>query len=184
MKRYTPFALTTLRLLLGPTALFCAFANVSRAVYLVILVTGTASDILDGILARRFGVSTPKLRRYDSVTDAIYYSFILAVTWILCTPVIAASIPAIAILIFSEGVVIVVSVARFRRYPATHTYLAKFYGLCLLAALVAMLVFKASSWVLEALAIVAVVANAEITVIHFLADSPPVDVRSVVVFRK
>lgn len=173
-----------MRLLLGPVALFCAFANSPRIVYLGILVVGTASDIFDGILARRLGVSTQRLRRYDSVTDAVYYAFILGVAWLLCKPVILASIPAIATLIFSEAVVMAVSVARFRRYPATHTYLAKFYGLGMLAALVALLVFNASGWVLDALAIVAVIANAEIVAIHLLADRPPVDVRSLVGFRK
>jgi phosphatidylglycerophosphate synthase len=78
MKRHLPFALTTLRLLLGPVALACALTNVPRWVYLPILVAGTLSDIYDGILARRFGVATPALRRYDSVTDVIYYLFILA----------------------------------------------------------------------------------------------------------
>jgi phosphatidylglycerophosphate synthase len=52
MKRHIPFALTTLRLLLGPIALGCALANVSRFAYLPILFTGTLSDIFDGILAR------------------------------------------------------------------------------------------------------------------------------------
>jgi phosphatidylglycerophosphate synthase len=184
VKRYIPFALTSLRLMLGPSALVCAFKNTPRIVYLAILLVGIASDIFDGILARRFGVSTAQLRRYDSVTDAVYYSFILVVAWILCRPVVLASMPAIAVLIFSEAAVIVVSAARFRRYPATHTYLAKFYGLCMLAVLIALLVFDASSWVVWALAIVAVVTNAEIILIHFLADSPPVDVRSVVALRR
>ena len=58
-----PFALTLLRLLLGPIALLCALTNVSRWIYLPLLVTGTLSDIFDGILARRLGVATPALRR-------------------------------------------------------------------------------------------------------------------------
>ncbi|MGD1088324.1 MAG: CDP-alcohol phosphatidyltransferase family protein [Verrucomicrobiota bacterium] len=58
MKRHVPFLLTTLRLLLGPIALVCALTNVPRWVYLPILVTGTLSDVFDGVLARRFGVAT------------------------------------------------------------------------------------------------------------------------------
>jgi hypothetical protein len=56
MKRHLPFALTTLRLLLGPIALACALAGVTRFVYLPILIAATLSDIFDGILARKFGV--------------------------------------------------------------------------------------------------------------------------------
>jgi len=178
MKRYIPSALTTLRLTLGPIALWCALANVSRIAFLPILVSGTLSDIFDGILARRLGVSTPALRRYDSVTDAIYYLFVLGALWILRKPVIKASIPAISLLIASEIAVMAVSFIRFRKYPATHSYLAKFYGLCLLAALIALLVFNATNWTILTLAAVAVITNAEIIAIQLSANSPPVDVRS------
>ena len=42
---------------------------------------------------------------------------------------------AIAFLLLSEVAVIFVSYIRFGKYPATHSYLAKFYGLCLLAGI-------------------------------------------------
>jgi CDP-diacylglycerol---glycerol-3-phosphate 3-phosphatidyltransferase len=184
MKRYVPFALTTLRLLLGPIALLCALSGANRLIYLPILVVGTLSDVFDGILARRFGVSTHWLRRYDSITDVIYYLFILGVAWILCRPVIVRNILPLALLIVSEVIVIIVSFARFRKYPATHSYLAKFYGLCLLAAVVALLVFNASSWVIIALTVVALITNAEIIAIHLVAKSQPVDVAGIFAMQK
>jgi phosphatidylglycerophosphate synthase len=183
MKRSVPFILTTFRLLLGPLALICALEGAPRIVYLPILVAGTLSDIFDGILARRLQVATPFLRRYDSVTDMIYYLFLLAVVWELRAPVLTKAIWAIAILLVSEAACIAVSVARFRRYPATHTYLAKFYGLALLATVVALLVFNASTWVIVALMIVGVVTNAEIIIIHFAVKTPPVDVTSLFALR-
>src|SRR5277367_6084596 len=184
MKRHLPFALTTLRLLLGPVALLCALANVPRWIYLPILVTGTLSDIYDGILARKFGVATPALRRYDSVADVIYYLFILAVAFLLCKPVITLHWPLIALILASEAGCILVSYARFGKYPATHSYLAKFYGLCLLAALIVLLVFNAGGWAVITLAIVALTANLEIIAIHCLMDTPTVDVRSILDLRK
>jgi CDP-diacylglycerol--glycerol-3-phosphate 3-phosphatidyltransferase len=184
MKRQFPFALTTLRLLLGPVALLCALANVPRWIYLPILVTGTLSDIYDGVLARKFGVATPALRRYDSVADVIYYLFILAVAFLLCKPVITQHWSLIALILASETGCILVSYARFGKYPATHSYLAKFYGLCLLAALIVLLGFNAGGWAVIALTIVALTANLEIIAIHFLMDTPPVDVRSILDLRK
>src|SRR5580693_9157857 len=122
MKRHLPFALTTLRLLLGPIALVCALTNVPRWVYLPILVTGTLSDIYDGILARRFGVATPALRRYDSVTDVIFYLFILAVAFLLCRTVITQTWLLVALILFSEAGCILVGYFRFGEFPATHSY--------------------------------------------------------------
>lgn len=184
MKRHLPFALTTLRLLLGPVALACALTHVPRWVYLPILVAGTLSDIYDGILARRYGVATPALRRYDSVTDVIYYLFILAAAFLLCKPVVTQTWPFIALIVLSEAGTILTSYLRFGKYPATHSYLAKFYGLCLLAALIALLGFNAGSWVILALTVVALVTNFEIIVIHFAAKTPPVDVRSIFALPK
>ena len=184
MKRHLPFALTTLRLLLGPVALVCAFMNVARWIYLPILVTGTLSDIYDGILARRYGVATPALRRYDSVTDVIYYLFILAAAFLLCKPVVTQNWPLIALILWSEVGTILTSYVRFGKYPATHSYLAKFYGLCLLAALIALLVFNTGSWTIIALTIIALTANLEIIAIHFLMNTPPVDVRSIFALPK
>ena len=177
--KHLPCALTTLRLLLGPVALAGALTNVSRWIYLPILVAGTLSDIFDGILARRLGVATPALRRYDSITDVIYYLFILGAAWILCQPVIRQNLLLLVLILLSEAGVIFVCYAKFGKYPATHSWLAKFYGLCLLGGLIALLVFNAGSWALIALAIVALVTNTEIIAIHLLMDQPPVDVKSV-----
>ena len=183
MKRL-PFALTLLRLLLGPVALACALTNVSRWIYLPILVTGTLSDIFDGILARRLGVATPALRRFDSITDVIYYLFILSAAWILCRTAIQQNFLLLGLILLSEAVVIFVCYAKFGKYPATHSWLAKFYGLCLLAGLIALLVFNAGSWAIIALAIVALVTNTEIIGIHLLMDKPPVDVKSIFLIPK
>jgi CDP-diacylglycerol---glycerol-3-phosphate 3-phosphatidyltransferase len=176
MKRHLPFALTTLRLLLGPTAVACAFADVSRFVYLPILVAATLSDIFDGVLARKFGVATPALRRYDSITDIIYYLFILAVAWILCREVIVGNLWLIALILLSEAACIFTCLLRFGKFPATHSYLAKFYGLCLLGAFIALLGFNAGNWVIAGLAVVALAANLEILAMHLIAKTAPVDV--------
>lgn len=182
--KHLPFALTTLRLLLGPIALICAFTSVTRWIYLPILVTATLSDIFDGILARRFGVATPALRRYDSITDIIYHLFILAVLWQLCRPVIAANLWLIALMLASEACAISICLIRFGKFPATHSFLAKCYGLCLLSGLIALLVFSAGNWVIIALAVVALVTNLEIIAMHLIAKSPPVDVPCIFVLSK
>jgi CDP-diacylglycerol--glycerol-3-phosphate 3-phosphatidyltransferase len=134
------------------------------------------SDIFDGVLVRKFGVATPALRRYDSITDIIYYLFILAAAWILCKPVIAANLWLIALMLLSEAGCISMCFIRFGKFPATHSWLAKFYGLCLLAGFVAWLAFDAGSWAIIALAVVAFVTNSEIIAIHLIAEPPPVDV--------
>lgn len=56
--------------------------------------------------------------------------------------------------------------------------------LCLLLGPVALLAFNAGCWAVISLAIVAVITNGEITLIHLIAKTPPVDVRSVFGLRR
>ncbi len=184
MKRYIPFALTTLRLLLGPLALLCVSAQVSRWVYLPILVLATWSDIYDGILARRYGVSTAAFRRYDSSTDLIFYLFILLTAWRLCHDVLQRTWWAIAAVLVTEALLIAISFWRFGKYPAAHSCLAKCFGLCLLACLIALLTFNAGAWAVYTIGVVGVATNVEIIIIHLLARSAPVDVRSIAALIK
>jgi CDP-diacylglycerol--glycerol-3-phosphate 3-phosphatidyltransferase len=184
VKRFIPVALTTLRLLLGPLALACAWFGWPRWLFAPILVIATASDIYDGVLARRFGVATPALRRYDSVTDLTYYLFILAATWLLCRAAIADHWLAVSALVASELATVAISLVRFRTFPATHSWLAKFYGLSLFGVVVALLVFDASGSVIVALAVVGLVTNAEIIAILCWSSDAPVDVPSIVRMRR
>src|ERR1700744_6299800 len=105
--RHLPLALTTLRLLLGPVALLLAIITGPRWLYFPILVIATLSDIFDGILARRLSVATPALRRYDSISDLIFYLFILAVAWKLNQPTIRENWFWLAIILVSEASVII-----------------------------------------------------------------------------
>jgi CDP-diacylglycerol---glycerol-3-phosphate 3-phosphatidyltransferase len=178
VKRHLPFALTTLRLALGPVALLLAWMDARRWIFLPLLVTGTLSDIFDGILARRYGVATPALRRYDSITDVIYYLFLLGALWRLCEETVRHNLSALAVVLGTEAAAILVCAVKFGKYPATHSWLAKFYGLCLLGGLIALLAFDAGNWAIICLAIVAAVTNGEIILLHLLARTPPVDVPS------
>lgn len=60
----------------------------------------------------------------------------------------------------------------------THSYLAKFYGVCLFIAFVSLLAFDAPGWVLSSLAAVGTIANLEILLILLFSKTAPVDVAS------
>jgi len=184
VKRRIPFLLTTLRLALGPVALALAFSGGARWIFLPLLIAGTVSDIYDGVLARRFGVATPGLRRYDSITDVIYYLFLLGALWRLDQDVIRHHLGALAVTLGSEAAVIGLCAFKFGKYPATHSWGAKAYGLCLLAGLIALLAFNAGGWAVITLAVVAALVNGEIFLMHLIAKQPPVDVRSLLMLHQ
>jgi CDP-diacylglycerol--glycerol-3-phosphate 3-phosphatidyltransferase len=182
--KHLPALLTTIRLLLGPVMVLAAFHSWNRLLFLPALLIGTISDIYDGVIARRLGVATPGLRRYDSITDLIYYLFVLASLWVLCRPQISAHWLAIAAVLCSEIVCMLTSLIRFRKFPATHSYLAKLYGLALFASSAALLAFDAPGTTLLVLTSIAILANVEILFITLLAKTAPIDVASIFVLSR
>ena len=178
-KKRLPLLLTLTRVALGPVALAVALRSWPHWLFVPILIAATLSDIYDGVLARRYGVATPALRRFDSIADVIFHLFILVCLWLTCRPVVQAAGWAIGVILLAEAASIAVCALKFGKYPATHSYLAKFLGLTMLAGLIALLGFGAGTWAVYALLIVDVLANVEIIIIHLLADQPPVDVKSV-----
>ena len=133
--RYVPVALTTLRLLLSPLVLLNAFTARWRIVFLGCLIIAFVSDIYDGILARRLGVATPSLRRFDSITDIIFYGSAICCVWITHPAVIRAHAVALTVLLVFELAGDTIGLLKFGRWPAVHSYTAKVWGIFLFAAL-------------------------------------------------
>lgn len=98
-----------------------------------LLLLATLSDIFDGIIARRLGVSTEALRRADSIVDLIFWLTAVAALALLRPAAMAANAPVLATAIGAEILLQAISLWRFGRMTATHARSAKFFGLCLLA---------------------------------------------------
>lgn len=179
-----PLGLTTLRLFLGPVAIAIALADQPRWWYAPLLLIATLSDIFDGVIARKLGVSYAWLRRFDSITDVIFYACVFAATCIVAPAVVRMSFIPLALLAASELGCIAVSFLRFRVFPSVHAYSAKIYGLVLFAALLAVLAFDVGAWCFYILTAVGLLANAEEITILVLSKRAPVDVLSLAHFNR
>ena len=178
-KSVIPLSLTTLRLALGPLALYCACAPLARIWFLPIMIAALLSDIYDGVLARRFGVATPRLRRFDSLADIVFYIFILISTAVVAPVLIRTNWIWIALALSAETACISIAMVKFHRLASAHSYLAKGFGLMLFAGLTAILCTGGPAWVLPALAITCAVMDAEIVLMTLLDNRPPVDMPTV-----
>jgi CDP-diacylglycerol--glycerol-3-phosphate 3-phosphatidyltransferase len=164
------------RLALAPVMPLVALAAWAPPVLVACLVLGVLSDIFDGVIARRLGVVTPAMRRLDSGTDVLFF---LSAAWCLCRlhpEIVRQHVWGLAALLALEAICNLTSLARFRRLPATHSYLAKFWGLCLLAAFVAGIGFGYGGWVMKGTIAVGVLADIEIIAIMLVSPTAPVDV--------
>jgi CDP-diacylglycerol--glycerol-3-phosphate 3-phosphatidyltransferase len=174
-----PLALTTGRVALAGVVLAVAHGSQSGAAFVACLTLAVLSDVLDGVLARRLGVSSPRLRRYDSAADVAFYLAALWAVWVVRPEVVADYAWGIGTLLALEVACQAVSLARSGRPPATHAYSAKAWGLCLFAAFVAVLGFGAAAGWMDAMIAVGCLADLEVLAIMLVAPPPAVDVPTV-----
>lgn len=132
MREKIPTALIVFRALAVPGVLLLGWFGQGAALAVLILLA-TLSDIFDGIVARRLGVSTTALRRADSIVDLVFWLATITALFFLRPQAMKDNGLVIAGAIAAEAVQQGISVARFGRMTATHARSAKFMGLCLLA---------------------------------------------------
>ena len=122
--------------MLGPVLVIgekCGWNGLTLA---ALIVTALLSDIFDGILARRWHCDTAAVRLFDSMADTVFYGCVLLAMWTGMPTMWAAHEKGIVALLAMEAINHGLGLAKFRKPPSYHSYLAKTFGLVLAAATV------------------------------------------------
>jgi phosphatidylglycerophosphate synthase len=137
--RHIPILLTSLRMVLAPVLVVVGIAWPSRVTFGAILVSAFLSDVLDGMIARRLGIATPGLRRFDSAADTLFYFAVAIVAWHLYPRAITSRLKPLVALATLEVVRYVFDWYKFRREASYHMWSAKLFGLVLFLGCFALL---------------------------------------------
>jgi CDP-diacylglycerol--glycerol-3-phosphate 3-phosphatidyltransferase len=126
-----PYLLIGFRLAAGLAIVPVAALTGEAARFLcaAMLALGVLSDIFDGVIARRIGSVTDRLRTFDSRTDLIFWVGVTAAMLVLHPALFASTWPMAAILGLMELTTHAVSFARFRKEASPHHLLSKLFGL-------------------------------------------------------
>jgi len=147
---WLPWTLVVFRFLLGP-ALLLAAAHAINGLWLVAaLAAGILSDILDGMIARRIGAATSRLRRLDSLVDTVFVLCALSVAWIAHQAALTPHLLLLALMLALNIISYIPALIKFGRAPAYHAYSAKASGLALFAAGAWLFATGQASWWLDA----------------------------------
>ena len=138
--------MTVFRALLGP-ALFAVAASLRRPESWLgaMIVLGFASDVFDGILARRWHTDSDAMRLADSICDDVFYLGVAVVAVQLHWPIIRSRLWLLAAVLATEALRMAFDWARYRRMSSYHSYAAKAWGVLLAAAAVALIGFNSGS---------------------------------------
>ncbi len=161
MLNKTPMALVLLRFLLAPLVLALYFYEATPTSYLVVLTLAFFSDVLDGIIARRLGVATERLRSMDSLADASFYIAIVTVAYLQYPAVIAQYAWSLSILLSLELFRYLYDLKKYEKSAAYHMYSAKLWGVFLFLGFGQLLGFEQSGLFFELAIYIGIATNIE-----------------------
>jgi CDP-diacylglycerol--glycerol-3-phosphate 3-phosphatidyltransferase len=158
-----------------------AFSDSSfkQSIIITLMALGLLSDIFDGIIARRLGVSTETMRRLDSTIDQVFWIAVVASAVILSPGFFRANLVLVGLLVVTETLTYLISYLRFGKEVATHAISSKMWTLILFATLIELIATGTSSWLFLVCIVGGIVTRLEIIAILLLLRKWTNDVPSV-----
>jgi phosphatidylglycerophosphate synthase len=161
IRQAIPWVLIGLRALACPLIVVGAWRGWAGGWLGAIVVVALLSDIYDGVLARRWGNETARLRVSDSVTDTFFYLGVLAALWIREPQVLRGNWQWLVTLLGFEAFRYGFDFWKFGKVASYHSYLSKSWGLLIAVAVIGVLSFGGLRWLIWVALMFGVVVNAE-----------------------
>ena len=176
-----PIALIFSRLILGIIILIIPFFHISYFKELIIslLTIGLLTDIFDGIIARKLGVSSQQLRRLDSLIDQIFWTCTLLSVLMLCPAFFKENQMKFYVLIGAEVLTYIISYLKFKKEVSTHAILSKIWTLSILATLIQIIATCNSVWLFDICFYLGLISRIEIVLILLVIKEWTTDVPSI-----
>jgi len=175
-----PYILIAIRFLFAPIILFLAYVKgeESRFLILALMFIGLLTDIFDGIIARKVGVSSEKLRRLDSQVDLAFWLSLGLATYFLNTELIKNHWQSIALVFIMEALCYIISILKFGKETCTHAFLSKMWGLSLLIAFTYLIGFQQAGWAFHLTVILGIISHIDVILIIVILPKWQYDVPS------
>lgn len=172
-----PNALSVIRFVMAPILIFVSHKGYS-SLFLGLLAFSFATDVLDGAIARRFGLQTTLGAKLDSLADFAVYMVIPICAWLLWPEVIKQEKYFVIAVVLSIILPVLIGIFKFGNYPSYHTWLTKIAAAFMAIASI-VLFLKGSADLFRVAAIICVCAALEEILITFLLSEPRSNVRSI-----
>jgi phosphatidylglycerophosphate synthase len=179
--KHLPVALIYCRLAFSILLVPLALSSVPHkgVILSALIAAGLLSDIFDGIIARRLGVSTETLRRLDSSVDQVFWIASAVTAFIISPDFFRENIIAIIILAGLEAMCYVISYLRFGKEVSTHALASKLWVLTLFATLIEIIATGGSSAIFITCIVLGIITRLEIIGILFVLKQWTHDVPSI-----
>ncbi len=175
-----PYLLILLRFLSAIVILYLGYfiGEKSKTMILILMYFGLLTDVFDGIIARKVGVSSEKLRRLDSQTDLVFWLSIGFSTYWLNPEIIQNHWKSISLIFGMEALCYIISFWKFGKETCTHAWLSKFWGLSLLLAFTFLIGFSVANWAFYLCLILGLISHVDVILIILILPKWQFDVPS------
>ncbi|MPS65262.1 CDP-alcohol phosphatidyltransferase family protein [Chryseobacterium sp.] len=175
-----PYILIIIRFLLAPIILFLAYFQgiESRFLLLTLMHFGLLTDIFDGIIARKIGASSEKLRRLDSQTDLVFWLSLGFAAYFLNPELIKSEWKGILLILIMEALCYIISILKFGKETCTHAFLSKMWGVSLLIAFTYLIGFQQAGWAFYLTVILGFISHIDVIMIILFLPKWQYDVPS------
>ncbi len=176
-----PLILIYTRLALGFLLISLSISNIPNYPTIAVALTifGLLTDIFDGIIARKLGVSSQRLRRLDSSIDQVFFICVAIATYIQCPEFFKTNMMKLIILFSTEGLAYLICYLKFKKEIATHTIGAKIWTLLMVATLLQIMLQCESGILFQLFFWVGMITRIEIIAILFILKQWAHDIPSV-----
>lgn len=175
-----PYLLIATRFLFAPVIFALAYFNgqESRFIILSLMFIGLLTDIFDGIIARKVGVSSEKLRRLDSQVDLVFWLSIGFAAYYLNSDLIISEWKSILMILIMEALCYIISWIKFGKETCTHAWLSKLWGLSLMLAFCYLIGFQQTGWAFNLTVILGLISHLDVILIILILPKWQYDIPS------
>ena len=175
-----PYILIAIRFLFAPIIFFLSYliGEESRFLILALMFIGLLTDIFDGIIARKAGVSSEKLRRLDSQVDLVFWLSLGFAAYFMNPELIKEHWSSITTIFILEALCYIISIVKFKKETCTHAWLSKMWGLSLVIAFTYLIGFQKTGWVFDLTIILGVISHIDVILIILILPKWHYDVPS------
>lgn len=179
MLNLVPHILVYSRIVIGLVCVLFAWQGEHFRVWIfALMITGLLTDIFDGIIARRLGISTVSLRKLDSIVDRFFWLMIFASCYVLYPLYTASIVPWVCVILCCEAVVFMVSWLRFRKGPSPHNLISKVWGISVAVAFSVIILSGSSQIAFQIMVALAMLSRLDSILIYALLPAWDHDIPS------
>lgn len=175
-----PYILIATRFIFAPIVFFLSYlkGEESRFLILALMFIGLLTDIFDGIIARKVGVSSEKLRRLDSQVDLVFWLSLGFAAYFMNPELIKEHWSSITTIFILEALCYIISIVKFKKETCTHAWLSKMWGLSLVIAFTYLIGFQKIGWAFDLTIFLGVISHIDVILIILILPKWQYDVPS------